>query len=130
MALQQLQGNQKYSQTDSIAVDIPPSSLKLLPFSPNELLGKTFVRTINDGSSYFTTVLRKIQDHEDENDVKTYELGHGAFNEIMAYSTVCECIEDIKDESHILDHMVWNFHNVNVNQGLLFESHTDYKGSL
>ena len=36
-------------------------------FSPDELIGKTFVRTLDDGNSYQATVLRNIQDLEAEN---------------------------------------------------------------
>jgi hypothetical protein len=36
-------------------------------FSPDELIGKTFVLTLDDGNSYRATVLHKIQDLDAEN---------------------------------------------------------------
>jgi hypothetical protein len=76
--------------------------LTLPLFSPDELLGKRFVRTLDDGKNYRAcTVVRKIQDHDAENHNRIkflVELGDGAFDEIMAYGTLCECIEDLEDE--------------------------------
>jgi hypothetical protein len=83
--------------------------LKITPFSPDELLGKTIVRTLDDGNSYHATIMRKIQDLEAENHAHfkfLVEKGDGAFDEIMAYGTLCECIEDLEDEDLISDQKV------------------------
>jgi hypothetical protein len=45
------------AHTDAFDFEIPPPSLKLPCFSPNELLGKSFVRTLDDGKSYRATVV-------------------------------------------------------------------------
>jgi hypothetical protein len=61
-------------------------------FSPNELIGKTFVHTLDYGNSYQATVLCKIQDLEAENHAIIkflVELGDGEFDEIIAYGTLC-----------------------------------------
>jgi hypothetical protein len=121
------------SHTDNIALDIPPSSLKLPRFSPDELLGKTFVRTLDDGQSYRATVVRKIQDHDAENHANIkflVELGDGAFDEIIAYGTLCDCIEDLEDEDISSEHKSWTFTDVIGHQGPLRKSHKDWKGSL
>jgi hypothetical protein len=39
------------STTDLAGLDKNPSDFKMPPFSPNELIGKTFVRTQDDGNS-------------------------------------------------------------------------------
>jgi hypothetical protein len=60
---------------------------KLPRFLPDELLGKTFVRTLDNGKSYCATVVRKNQDHDAENHARIkflVKLGDGAFEEIMA----------------------------------------------
>jgi hypothetical protein len=114
-------------------MEIPPFSLKLPRFSPDELLGKTFVRTLDDGKSYRATIVRKIQDLDAENHTNIkflVELGDGAFDEIMAYGTLCECIEDLEDEDLSSDHKVWTFTDVIGHQGPLRKSHKDWKGSL
>jgi hypothetical protein len=55
------------SHTDSVDFDSPPISMNLPRFSPEELLGKSFVRTLDDGKSYRATFVRRIQDHDAEN---------------------------------------------------------------
>jgi hypothetical protein len=55
------------SHTDAIDIEIPTPSLKLPRFSPNELLGKCFLRTLDDGKSYCATVVLKIHNHDAEN---------------------------------------------------------------
>jgi hypothetical protein len=89
------------SHTDAIDFKIPTSSLKLPHISPDELIGKAFVCTLDDGKSYCATVVRIIQDHDAENHARINfldDIGDGAFNEILAYRTLRECIEDIEDE--------------------------------
>jgi hypothetical protein len=49
------------------------------------------VCTLDDGSNYRATVLRKIQDLDAENHANIkflVELGDGEFNEIIAYGTL------------------------------------------
>jgi hypothetical protein len=61
-------------------------------FSPDDLVGKTFVCTLDDGNSYRATVLRKIQDLEAENHANIkflVELGDGKVDEIIANGTLC-----------------------------------------
>jgi hypothetical protein len=107
--------------------------LKLPRFSPDELLGKTFVRTLDDGQSYRATVVRNIQDHDAENHDNNkflVELGDGAFDEIIAYGTLCECIEDLEDEDISSEHKAWTFTDVIGHQGRLRKSRKDWKRSL
>jgi hypothetical protein len=121
------------SHTDSVAMDSPPSLFKLPRFSPDELLGKPFVRTLDDGKSYRATVVRKIQDHDAENHANIkflVELGDGAFDEIIAYGTHCDCIEDLEDEDISSEQKAWTFTDVVGHQGPLWKSHKDWKGSL
>jgi hypothetical protein len=110
------------SHTDSIEMDIPTSLLKLPSFSPDELLGKTFVRTLDDGRSYRATIVRKIQDLHAENHTNIkflVELGDRAFNDIIAYGTLCKQIEDLEDEDVTSDHKVYIFTDVIGHQGPL-----------
>jgi hypothetical protein len=100
------------STTDPAGLDINPSDLKMPQFSPDEFLGKTFVRTLDDGNSYKATVLRKIQDHDAENNTTIkflVELGDGIFDEIFAYGTLCKCIEDLEDDDTSPEEKVWVF---------------------
>jgi pyruvate dehydrogenase complex dehydrogenase (E1) component len=61
----------------------------------------TFVYTLDDSTSYRATVLRKIQDRDTETHAKIkflVELGDGEFDEIVAYSALCECIYYLEDD--------------------------------
>jgi hypothetical protein len=61
-------------------------------FSPDVLLGKTFVRILDNGTSYRTTVLRKIQDLDAENHTNIkflVELGDGEYDGIISHGTLC-----------------------------------------
>jgi hypothetical protein len=103
------------SHTDSIEMDIPTSSLKLPRFSPDELLGETFVLTLDDGKSYRATIVRKIQDLDTENHANVkflVVLGDGACDEIIAYGTLCKCIEYLEDEDLTSEEKVWTFTDV------------------
>ena len=71
------------SSTDVAGLDINPSDLKLPRFSPEELLGKTFLRQLDDGKSYRAKVIRKILDQDAENhqNIKfLLEIGDGKFD--------------------------------------------------
>jgi hypothetical protein len=86
------------------------------------LLGKTFVRTLDDGKSYRANIGRKIQDLHAENHANIkflVELGDGAFDEIIAYGSLFECIEDLEDEDLTSEKKVWTFTAVIGHQGPL-----------
>jgi hypothetical protein len=58
------------------------------------------------------------------------ELGDGEFDEIVAYGTLCECIEDLEDDAISPEEKVWTFKDIIGHQGTLKKSHKDYNGSL
>jgi hypothetical protein len=79
------------------------------------LLDKTFARTLDDGKSYRATIVRRIQDLDVEHHANIkflVELGDGEFDEIMAYGTLWECIEDLEDEDLTSEQKVWTFTDV------------------
>jgi hypothetical protein len=49
------------SSTDVAGLDIDPSELKLPRFSPDELVGKVFVQSPDDGKIYCAKVVRKFK---------------------------------------------------------------------
>jgi hypothetical protein len=98
------------STTDLTGVDGNPSDLNMLRFSPDKLLQKHFVHTLDDGTSYRATVLHKIQDLDAENHANIkfmVELGDGKFDAKLAYGTLSECIEDPEDEYISPEDKVW-----------------------
>ena len=121
------------SATDIAGLDINPSDLRLPRFTPEELLGKVFVRNLDDNKSYRAKVIRKIidQDAENHKNIKfLVELGDGEFDEIITYNKLCEIIEDIEDQESSPEQPKWTFSSIQGHQGPLKPNHPDYKGSL
>ena len=121
------------SATDIADLDINPSDLKLPRFSPDELIGKLFVRDLEDGKSYRARVVRKIMDQDAENhkNIKfLVELGDGEFDEILTYNKLCDMIEKIEHQEDHPEEPKWTFQSILDHQGPLKTSHPDYKGSM
>jgi hypothetical protein len=77
--------------------------------------------------------VKKIQDNDAENHANIkflVELDDGAFNENIAYGTLCDFIEDLEDEDLSSEHKVWIFNVVVGHQGPLQKSRKDYSGSF
>jgi hypothetical protein len=93
-------------------------------------VGKTFVHTSDNGKYYRATIVRKIQyvDAENHANIKLLvELGDGAFNEINAYGTLCECSEDLEDEDLTSEQKDWTLTDFIGHQGPLRKSHSDWE---
>ena len=121
------------SATDIADLDINPSDLKLPRFSPDELIGKLFVRDLEDGKSYRARVVRKIMDQDAENhkNIKfLVELGDGEFDEIITYNKLCDMIEKIENQEDHPEEPKWTFQSILDHQGPLKTNHPDYKGSM
>jgi hypothetical protein len=121
------------SATDIADLDINPSDLKLPRFSPDELIGKLFVRDLEDGKSYRARVVRKIMDQDAENhkNIKfLVELGDGEFDEIITYNKLCNMIEEIENQEDHPEEPKWTFKSILSHQGPLKKNHPDYKGSM
>jgi hypothetical protein len=77
-------------------LDIDSPYLKLPHFSPDELLGLTFIRDMDDGSKYRTKVAHKIVDNDAVNHQKIkflVEISDGKLEEIIAYNKLSDVIE-------------------------------------
>jgi hypothetical protein len=113
------------SHTDSNEMDIPTSSKSYSVFP------KTFVRTLSNVKSYRATIMRKIQDLDTENHANIKFLvkpGDGAFEDIIAYGTLCKCIEDLENEALTSEQKVCTLTDVIGHQDQLRKSHKDWKG--
>jgi hypothetical protein len=83
--------------------------------------------------SYLATIVRKIQDLDAENHAYIkflVELGDGAFDEKIAYGTLCACIEELEDEDLISEQKLWLFTDFIGYQRTLRKSLKDWIGSL
>jgi hypothetical protein len=114
-------------------LDIEPPALKLPHFSPNELLGLTFIRDMPDGRKFRASVARKIKDDDAANHEKIkflVEMSNGELDEIIAYNKLSNIIEDQQNkELHGPDSATWAFKALNDHQGPLNTSDRRYKGS-
>jgi hypothetical protein len=89
------------SSTELAGLDIDPSKLQLPHFSPEEFLGQTFVRTMDDGRNVRAKILCKIQDLDTENhaDIKfLVELDDGEFDETIPYNILSNLVEELVEE--------------------------------
>jgi hypothetical protein len=122
-----------FSASDLSGLDIEPPNLKLPYFSPDELVGLTFIRDMEDGCKFCATVARKIQDDDAANDQKIkflVEMSNGELDEIVAYNELSNIIEDQHEkELHAPKLATWSFKSRNDHQGPLHPSNSHYKGS-
>ena len=120
------------SSTDVAGLDIDPSELKLPRFSPDELVGKVFVRSLDDGKNYRAKVVRKIQDHDADchKNIKfLVELGDGEYDEIITYNKLCDTIETQEDQEIHPEEPRWTFSSIEGHKGPIKKGHPDHKGS-
>jgi hypothetical protein len=78
-----------------------PSGLKLPLFTPEELVGRTFLRSTDDGQTFRAKVVRKMIDNDSDNHQKIkflLEIGEGDYDEIMAYNELSDLLERQNDE--------------------------------
>ena len=122
---------------EAFVPELDPSTVKLPKFSPEELLGRTFLHDTADGERVRAEIVRKIEDKDAENhkNIKFLvnwgcDLNDQAYEEIMLYnelSDLCEHQDKLEMEDperlhtykQILDH-----------EGPLKQGHTNYKGSM
>jgi hypothetical protein len=108
------------------------SSLQLPKFSPDNLIGKTFVREMDDGNTYRAQIIQKILDCDAENhqNIKfLVKLGDGDFDEIITYNTLSKIIENQLDQQANNADAIWIFQGIKSHHGPITSTNTDYKGS-
>jgi hypothetical protein len=120
------------STNDIAAIAMEPSDLSLPEFSPDELLGQTYLKDMENGQRMRAKVSRKIMDTDAENHQKIkflIEIGEGAFDEIIAYNELSDLIEKRNQEEEEYGNAGWAFKAITGHVGPISSSHQDYKGS-
>ena len=118
------------SSTDIAGLNIEPTRLKLPKFSPDELLGQTFIQQDDDGINYSAKVVKRINDKDSANhqNIKfLVEIGEGKYEEILTYNEISNLIEE--QESTDDGDRRWTFTDILEHQGPINQNHHDYKGS-
>ena len=113
------------------ALEVDPTDLKLPLFSPDDLLGLTFLRQMEDGQTMRAKVVRKIRDTDSENHQKIkflIEVGDG-LDEILAYNELSDLIEQQNEAEAKGEMKIWSFKDIIGHQGPLKPSDKRYNGS-
>ena len=84
------------SLSDFLDTGSGPPSLKLPTFSPEQLLGLTFLRETEDGQKIRAKVTRKVMDRDAENHENIKFLiscGEEEYEELIAYNKLSDIVE-------------------------------------
>ena len=112
--------------------DIDPAALELPKYSPEELLGLTFLRETEDGDKIRAKIVRKIMDRDAQNhqNIKfLISVGDDAYEEIIAYNELSDIVQQQHEAEASGELDVWTFNDVIDHQGPLSTSHPNYNGS-
>ena len=115
------------------ALDVNPSNLELLEFSPDELLGLSFLHDTDNGQCIRAKVMRKILDRDAENhqNIKfLVQCGEDEYEEIIAYNELSDIIEQQHQAEADGEMDVWTFKDVLDHEGPIASTSPKYKGSL
>ena len=131
---------------DSAEAEIPPNvmhstldfddstEVKLPVYSPDKILGLSFLRDQDDGTRVRAEVYRKVLDKEaaEHQQIKfILKIGDGELEELISYSALADIIEQQHEEEAQQDpnEKLWTFTGVLDHEGPLKPSDDKYKGS-
>ena len=99
--------------------------------NPSDLLGRSFLRSTEDGQRLRVKIIKALENHEDvlNSDTTLHEFicstNDNQVEEVMSYNEILQIIED-QDEEHAVE---WRFKHIIAHEGPLNRNHPDYKGS-
>ena len=101
-------------------------------FSPEELLGLTFLHDIGDGQRVRATITKKILDREAENHERikmllTYD--DGRIEELITYNELCDIVSEQHDREASGETEIFSFREILDHQGPIRSNDPRYKGS-
>eukprot|EP00957_Ditylum_brightwellii_P053256 4038058-Ditylum_brightwellii.AAC.1 len=121
-----------YSASDRL--DLPdPTALEVPKFSPEELLGLTFLRETDTGEQFRAKITRKVLDREaeDHQAIKfLVTIGDGELEEIISYNELSDIVErqHAAEADGELD--TWAYDAILEHEGPLRPGMPHYKGSI
>jgi Reverse transcriptase (RNA-dependent DNA polymerase) len=120
------------SSTDFLGREIDPSELNLPKFTPEELIGKTFIRELDDNHSYRAKIVQRIitRDKQGQEAISfLVKLGENEFDEIMAYNEISAIIEEQHERENDDPEAKHTFASIEGHQGPLKSGDPAYQGS-
>ena len=120
-----------YSLADKLGVD--ESLIEIPKFSPEDLLGLTFLKETPDGEKLRAKVTRKIMDRDAENHQNIKFLincGDDAYEEIIAYNELSDIIDRQHQAEADGEQDVYTFVDILDHDGPLTKQSPNYKESL
>ena len=124
--------NHLTSISDIIANDIDPTEVKVPQFSPDELMGLSFLRTLDDGQVVRAQIVKKINDFDalnHQNLKMLVKLGDGDIEEIIDYVELCDIIGDMIDDEEANPDRPFIYRGITEHQGPIKPTDPNYKGS-
>eukprot|EP00977_Amphora_coffeiformis_P014637 scaffold4144_cov147-Amphora_coffeaeformis.AAC.4 len=109
--------------------DVP---IKLPKFSPEELLGLTFLHDVDDGQQVRAKIVKKILDRDAENHERikmliTYD--DDKIEEIVAYNELCDIVTEQHEKELNGEADLFTFVDILEHEGPLRPTDPNYKGS-
>ena len=114
--------------------DFYDDAIKLPKFSPEELIGMTFLKTSPDGEgdSMRAKVVHQIMDRDAENHQQIkflLSLGDGELEELISYNKLCDLITEQMESKGTCYGEIYTFKSILDHQGPLKCHDSKYKGS-
>ena len=116
----------------SVSELIDPTSIKMPRFSPDELIGLTFLCELDDGQVVRAKVIKKIHDIDAENhkNIKMLiKLGDEDVEELISYIELNDIITKMIDNGEENPNQSYTYKGIVEHVGPLNSHHKDYKGS-
>ena len=110
------------------------SDIELYPISPDELIGRTFLKTKEeDGSVLRARIVRKIEERDAANKARALkflvEIGDSEYDEIMTYNELCDIIEERNEAELNGEAEMHAYRGIVGHQGPLKPGEPRYNGS-
>jgi hypothetical protein len=119
--------------TASELADVLDPTEEILPrFSPDQLMGMSYLKTQEDGTVLRATVVRKLKDADSLSRKKIkflLELGEGQLEELIEYGELSRIISEQLDQENGIYDVPYLFQSVIGHQGPLKKGDKEYNGS-
>ena len=116
----------------SLPAAFDPAEVKLPKFSPQELLGLSFLKEQEDGTMIRAKVTKKIDDLDAKNhkNIKMLiEVGEDGYEELLSYTELSDIIEEQHEDEFKNPERHWVFKDILEHIGPLKPSDPQYNGS-